>query len=62
MAKHNINLGHQMWLQNTIVLARETRHMGWILREAIKIEFLPNNINREDGFSLSQAWKPSFVT
>jgi hypothetical protein len=34
------------------------RSMERIVREAIQIELQPNNINREDGFSLSRSWKP----
>jgi hypothetical protein len=32
--------------------------MDRIVREAIKIELHPNNMNREMGFGLSSSWKP----
>jgi hypothetical protein len=34
------------------------RLLDRIIRKAIEIELHPNNINREDGFSLSRLWKP----
>jgi predicted GIY-YIG superfamily endonuclease len=57
VAEH-INLGHETQLQNTSILVKKSRRMDQVIREAIEIELHPNNMNREDGFSLSQAWKP----
>jgi hypothetical protein len=45
--EHSINFGHHIQLQNTSILAKNTRCMDRITREAIDH---PNNINREDGF------------
>jgi hypothetical protein len=56
VAEHSINLGHQIQL-NTSILANKSRYKDQIIRGAIEIELHPNNINREDGFSL-RSWKP----
>jgi hypothetical protein len=56
--KHSTNLGHHIHLHNTSILAKKSRYMDHIIREAIKTELHPNNINREYGFSLSKSWKP----
>jgi hypothetical protein len=31
--------------------------MEHVIREAIEIELHPDNMNKEEGFSLSKAWK-----
>jgi hypothetical protein len=56
----NINMVHEIWDSHgdyyhavVIVLG-----FGQIIRKAIETELQLNNINREDGFSLSTSWKP----
>jgi beta-xylosidase len=58
VAEHNIKLGHRIQLQNTRILAKKLRQMDQVIREMIEIELHPDNMNREDDFSLNWAWKP----
>jgi hypothetical protein len=55
VAEHSINLGHRTPLHNTSVLAKKLRHLDHIIREVIGIKLQPNNMNGEDGFSLSKS-------
>jgi hypothetical protein len=57
VAEHTINLGHQIQLQNIIILVKNMIQMDWILREAIGVMLHPNNMNKEDGLFLTRAWK-----
>jgi hypothetical protein len=46
MAKHSIDLGHRIQLQNTSTLSTKPRYMDWIIREATDIELHPNMTGR----------------
>jgi hypothetical protein len=49
-------------LNDTSILDKQSRCINSIMREVIEIELQPNNIKREDGFSLSKSWKPLIHT
>jgi len=58
MAKHSINMGHYIQFQDTRNLSIRSEHMECIIRKEREIELHPDNMNREEGFSLSISWKP----
>jgi len=60
--KHSINLSHCFQFQDTSILAMRSGCMEHIIREAIEIELHPDNMNREEGFSLIKSWKPLLQT
>jgi hypothetical protein len=57
-AEHSINLSHLTQPQNTIILVKKVRQIDQILGEVIEIELHFDDMNKDDSFFLSQAWKP----
>jgi hypothetical protein len=57
VAEHSINAGHKIDFNNVSVLDRASRYMDCLVKEAIQIR-LNQNINRDNGFTMSRAWNP----
>jgi predicted nucleic acid-binding Zn ribbon protein len=56
MVEHSTNLGHCIQLENISILVKKFRYMDQVITAVREIK-LYLNMNREDGFSLSNSQK-----
>jgi hypothetical protein len=55
VAEHSIILGRHIQLQDTSIAGKTLRCMDQGIWKAIEIELHPNNMKKEDGFSLRKS-------
>jgi hypothetical protein len=53
---------HHICIEEAKILARVDHYHNRKFREAIEIEKQPNNLNRDDGWKISQNWIPTLST
>ena len=60
VAEHRLTHDHLIKFQDTQILFTKSGYVNRLSREVIELQLHPNNMNREDGLTLSWSWKPLF--
>ena len=61
LAKHVAKTKHHIFLEDTIILAKEDHYFKRKFREALEITKLPHNLNRDGGLEVSTSWLPPIL-
>ena len=61
LAEHVAKTKHHIFLEDTIILAKEDHYFKRKFREALEIIKLPHNLNRDGGLEVSTSWLPSLL-
>ena len=58
IAKHSSTTKHHICLENTQILAKVDNYFKRKFKEAIEINYHPESLNRDDGWSINPSWQP----
>jgi hypothetical protein len=62
VAGKSIDLAHSIKHSNTSILVMVLRQRHQLIREAIQIKLYPNNMKKQDRFSLSRSLKQKIIS
>jgi len=62
LAEHSSKANHHICIENSKVVAKIDHYHHRKLREAIKIGRNPNNLNRNEGWKISDNWIPTLTS
>jgi len=58
LSEYNIETGHQILFDKTIIIATTTSYFPRKYKEAVEIQKYSDNLNRDNGYNKSKIWKP----
>ena len=61
LVEHVAKTKHHIFLEDTIILAKEDHYFKKKFKEALEIIKLPHNLNRDGGLEVSTSWLPSIL-
>jgi predicted chitinase len=61
VAEHIIHIGHSMKFSHIQRMVRVNGYTDSMVKEAIEIQLLRNNFNRDSGFMLSEMWQRHLI-
>ena len=62
LVEHSSKTSHHVFLENAKIVARVDHYGKRKVMESLEIELNPNNLNRDEGWKLSEIWKPLLHT
>ena len=57
LEEHSRNASHQVCIEKASLIAKEDNYNKRRIREAVEIDKMNNNLNKDDGLKLSNTWK-----